>query len=459
MSSRLHRAIPIILLLVAISPRHAATAAEAIPPSATVLDGNLIMYSHPYPLISPDGKRVAYVSRGFVCVADIETAKSRQLFEVPESWTHFLALPENAHAGGSFNALAKSLTREQYRAMLARIKNEIGDFQWTANSDAVVFAIRSHDAATQTTQAHIWRVSLDGEAKEIASSQHSLTAQRGPGGMLTRDGRFLVGNSHKRALIWDLATNKPRATPYLYLASSPASGRWIGVEKDTRQLVVLDEDFNVSVRHDEILPENDNGFDMIWSPDERFVIWRQQIGFDHYSNWTGCRLDLKTRDRQVLAGDYMSEKITFTGNRGEFIRVGGAGVQGNFSGLVLVEQYVALVPDGRLHMQPFWQQTADPPGMQSEVRMGSLQYIVWAPDFQLFTMGLPRQKGPHGEIMHLADRQRRFWKMPGGDTGGFISPYHVAGFALGGKSLIAYDETRLFSLPIAAIQTSANLVR
>ncbi len=459
MISRPRHAIPAILLLVATTLPHAATAADPLPPSATILDGNLIMYSHPFPLISPDGKRVAYVSRDFVCVADIETAESRQLFEAPESWTHFLALPENAHAGGSFNALAKSLTRDQYRAMLARIKKQIGDFQWTANSDAVVFAIRSHDAAAQTTQAHIWRVSLDREATEIASSQHSLTAQRGPGGVLTRDGRFLVGNGHKRALIWDLATNKPRATPYLSLAPSPTSGRWIGVEKDTRQLVVVDEDFNVTTRHEEFLPENDYGFDMIWSPDERFVVWRQQIGFDHYSNWVGCRLDLKTRDRQVLTGDYMSESIKFTGHRGEFIRVGAAGVQGNFSGLHLVEQYVALVPDGRVHMQRFWQQRADPPGTQSNVRMGSMHNIVWAPDFQLFTIGLPRQEGPHGEIMHLANRQRHFWKMPGGDTGGYISPYQVAGFALGGKSLIAYDETRLFALPIAAIQIPANQVR
>jgi hypothetical protein len=37
-----------------------------------------------------------------------------------------------------------------------------------------------------------------------------------------------------------------------------------------------------------------------------------------------------------------------------------------------------------------------------------------------------------------------------------ISPYSVAGFALRGKWIIAYDDSRLFALPVEAIQTPEN---
>jgi hypothetical protein len=48
------------------------------------------------------------------------------------------------------------------------------------------------------------------------------------------------------------------------------------------------------------------------------------------------------------------------------------------------------------------------------------------------------------------------WKLPGEDTGRYISPFAIAGFALGGKWVIAFDDTRLFALPVAAIQTPEN---
>jgi hypothetical protein len=86
-------------------------------------------------------------------------------------------------------------------------------------------------------------------------------------------------------------------------------------------------------RFDEFFPSSHSRPTLHWSPDERFVIWRNRIGFDHYSNWEGCRLDLKTRERRILTGDYTGEQILFTGRDGEFLRVRAEGIQGNFSGL------------------------------------------------------------------------------------------------------------------------------
>jgi hypothetical protein len=82
--------------------------------------------------------------------------------------------------------------------------------------------------------------------------------------------------------------------------------------------------------------------------------------------------------------------------------------------------------------------------------------LTWSPDFELFTIGLPREEGPYGEVMHLADRHRHAWKLPGDDSDRYISPYSVAGFAGGGKWIVAFDDTRLFALPVAAIQAPEN---
>ncbi|HJQ79671.1 MAG TPA: hypothetical protein VJ828_06930 [Lacipirellulaceae bacterium] len=453
---------PAILLVVSAPPQCEFAYGDELPAAARLLDDNIVMYLRPVPLTSPSGKYVAYVSRGFVCLADVELGTTRKLVEVPGTWTHVFAGIDETRSGGGPDSIMRALgSFDKYKELQAKVTGEIGDFQWTVDSSAIVFGVHSYDVAQQATRTHVWRVPLDGEPKVIASDERSLTTRRGPGGKITRDGRFLVRHSgRERALIWDIAKNAPRATPFLYLAPSPTSERWLGVEKDTRQLVVLDGEFNVIARHEEILPENEFGFDMKWSPDERFVFWRQQIGFDYYSNWTGCLYDLETRRRQIFTGDYMDENIEFTGNRGEFLRVGASGVQRAWSGLDMTEQYVGIVPDGRVHMQRFWDVRADSSGTSSKDRLFScVSNVTWSPDFHLFTIGLPRQEGRYGEVMHLADRERHLWKLPGNDSGQYISPYNVAGFALNGKLIIAYDDARLFALPVATIQTSQNDIR
>lgn len=462
MTSSIGRLAILFLVLVAAARPSVRSAAADLPADAQVLDDDVVMDARPAPLISPDGRQVAYVSRGYVRVADVAAGTSRRLVDVPDSWSHVYA---SALERGDIDSVDRPSNYEKYQELYHSVTKRIGDFQWTADSAAIVYSL-SHDVLQEdsgqhVTNVHIWRAPLEGEAKEIASGKLSYSARRGLGGLITRDGRFLVNNVGRyRALIWDLATNKPRATPFLYLIPSPTSGRWLGVEKDTRQLVVVDEDFQTIARHDEVLPKSDYGFNMIWSPDERFVFWRQQIGVDYYSNWVGCRYDLVSRDRQIFTGSYMKEAITFTGHRGEFLRVGAAGVQGGAQGLTLTEQYVGLVPDGRMHMQRFWWFRPEPPGMESMASTsGGGSHVIWSPDLQLFTIGLARPQAPFGAIMHLSDRRRQLWKLPGEETKEYVSPYRVAGFALGGKSIIAYDKTRLFAIPVAAIQTDKNKLR
>ena len=74
-------------------------------------------------------------------------------------------------------------------------------------------------------------------------------------------------------MIWDVVANKPRATCFDYLLPSPTSDRYLGIEIDTRQLVVVDENFKIIKRID-VTFDADRQCDLIWSPDERFAICR-----------------------------------------------------------------------------------------------------------------------------------------------------------------------------------------
>jgi len=204
--------------------------AVGLPASAKLLDDNVVMYLRPVPLTSPDGKHVAFVSRGFVCVADLERNNTRKLVEVPGTWSQVFARTEEAKNGGGPDSLMRALGGDKCNVLQAKVASEIGEFQWTFDSSAIVFGVHSYDAAKKMQELNFWRVALDGTAAIIASNERSLTSRRGPGGTITRDERFLVANcGRERSLIWDLAKNSPRATPYLFLAPSPSSDRWLGV--------------------------------------------------------------------------------------------------------------------------------------------------------------------------------------------------------------------------------------
>ena len=109
-------------------------AAENLPTAAKVLDPDIIFYSWPYPTISPDGQWVAYVSRGFVCVCNVEKPEPRRLLEVPDSWTHFLAGPEYASADGDMGRIFRPLSPAERQKLQAQITSTLFALQWTHDS-------------------------------------------------------------------------------------------------------------------------------------------------------------------------------------------------------------------------------------------------------------------------------------------------------------------------------------
>jgi hypothetical protein len=446
-------------LVIAVAANSSLLAAESIelPAGSRVLDPDILLEEAP--VISPDGRWIAYFSKGWMCIASLAGGDVQRIIEVKE--TRSFALDRLRHAR---DVPSEELNR--YAEVDKYATHDIFDLHWTNDSNAIVFGISSPDIANDTAVTDIWLARPDGSKERIVHIGDNQLVRRAwpPGMKLSQNKKFLVfTRHHPRPLIWNVAANRPQATPYLAMAPSSTSGRWLAVEKDTRQLVVVDEEFNVSKRVDEFVPRSPVSDRVVlhWSHDEQHVIWRIQIGFDHYSNWEGCRIDLHTKQRRILTGDYMDEEIHFTGRDGEFLRIGARGVQGRSSGLMPSGAYVHIVPPGAWYPNRLWDVHLVP-GLDPEraMRLGSQAPLLKATtDFELFAIGLPRQEGPNGFVYHLLDRQRRRWRLSPDVNGEHVSPYSVIGFAENGKTLIGSDDARLFAIPVAAIQTPENDIR
>lgn len=432
-----------------------------LPAGARVLDPDVILYGRPYPNISPDGQWLAYVSKGYVCLCNIANPKPQRLFEVPDTWTHFLARPENADADGDFGVLVRGRSREDYQKLVAQVTNTVHGLRWTGNSDGFVFGFQKYDPESKKSTYEVRFAGVDGTIATLAQiGPDSLTI--GPGdGVLTRDRRFIVSQDNgRKAWLWDVAKGAPRACCFTTITASPTSGRWIGIEKDTRQLVIVDESFKIVKRFEEFRPAKSFGFKLEWSPDERFIIWRNQVGFDHFSNWEGFWMNLDSGEKREIAGRYMHEQIAFTGRGGEYFRSGQTGIKTNWYDMT-VGAHFTIVSDGDGSARDLWRIAADPkaklPGALTNLP-GNPPLCV-GPECEIIAIGFPRPAGEKsGWIWHLVDRDGNKWRFPGEDNGEFISPFDVVGFAEGGKTIVAHDAKRLFPFPVATVKDPANKV-
>jgi len=457
-----------VLIMLVIGPGSVTRAGE-LPKSATVLDPDCIFYLWPYPTISPDGEWVAYVSKGHVCVCNINTPAPRQVMEVPHSWTwpNFVIKKRDSSLKGSFDDF-RGLSRDERNELHAQLTNTVYGLTWTYDSAGFVFGVQSYDAEQKTSTSDGYFASVDGDITKLAHVGPDALTRGLVTGTLSRDRKYLVSELQEahpgyRPLIWDVKKNKPRATCYLYLTPSKTSARSIGIEKDSRQLVIVDEQFDVIKRFDETMPDRSFGFRLDWSPNERFIIWRNQIGFDHFSNWKGFHLDLETGAKRELEGRFMDELVAFTGHGGEFLRCGQNGARSKFvSGDQITGAHLTIVPEGEGPPHDVWRITVDPnkpmPGMLTN-RPGNPP-LRMSPNGNLFAIGLPRPVGKlSGCIWHLINREGSTWQLPGEDNGEYVSPYELAGFADNGKLIVAYDRTRLFAFPVSEVGNDENEVK
>jgi hypothetical protein len=464
--SRVQHLALIAFTLIAVHACAALAAEPELPTTVTILDPDIYLYGLPYPSISPDGNWIAYVSKGFVCVCNVGSPPRRRIHEVPNSytWTHLSVRDGDTTKTGTFESLSRGLNREQRDELHEQISRYTAGFNWMQNSSGFIFGIQAHNAAKKQATFDTYFASVAGEVINLAHISPDTYIRAIYSGILTPDRKFLVSpveaasSDRYRPLIWNVKKNKPRATPFLYLTPSKTSGRWLGIEKDTKQLVITDENFEIIKRFAETIPEPSYGVRIDWSPDERFIIWRNAIGFDHFSNWEGFRLNLESGEKRKIEGRFMDEQFGFTGRSGEFFRCGQTGMETRGYDAV-VGAHLTLIPDGNGPESHLWRISVDPngprPGMLTN-RPGNPP-VRMRPDANLFAIAIPRPAGQtSGAIWHLINREGKKWRFPGRDNGHYISPYEVAGFADNGKKIVAYDSTRLFTLPVATIMVAEN---
>jgi hypothetical protein len=470
MTKRRRSQIAVSALLSILAVR-AVLADSNLPPAARILDPDVNTYTSPYPTVSPDGKWVAYVAYGFVCICNVTDPAPRKILEVPNSWTwsHFTVPHGKSLSDSSFGILAKNLTKEQHDRLLSEVTKTIYGFNWTYDSSGFVFCVESTDKDHKITAYDTYLANVDGKLTKLIHNDSNAKTCVVSCGIPSRDHTFLVSapefgiNEDYRPLIWRLKDNKPQATPFLYLTPCATSGHWLAIEKDSRQLVITDEKFDVVKRFDEFQQGRTFGFKLDWSPDERFIIWRNQIGFDYYSNWDGFWQNLDTAEKRPLEGQYMDEQIEFTGRGGEFFRCGIDGIPSkHVSGTQRTGAHLTIVPgDTKSPPRDLWRITVDPKDFKQIPMFNQPDFasIHASSDANLFAVRIPRTPVGSSELIWtLFDREGHQWRSPGNGHIYNISPYNVVGFANADRLIVAYDEKQLIAVPLKSIMTSDNQV-
>jgi hypothetical protein len=327
---------------------------------------------------------------------------------------------------------------------------------------AIVYALADHaQSGIHAARYQIMEASLEGKVhpivtidRAIGEEPHALTAFH-----VRADDKFVVATG-RSPLIWDIVANKPIATPFDYLLPSSTSDRYLGIEIDTRQLVLVDEDFRIAKRFDATF-DRDRQCDLIWSPDQRFAICRVfRSSLEPLSDkCSEFRIDLTNGKRRDLKPGFQRDHFVFSSNGGEVVRVGVIGVEPDNFGDGSYGSYLELIPDGNGDSHEIYRFTD--PGKEPSITWHMERYpeVLCDSECQLFAIALPRQPNETpGFNYYFIDRSRHKWRFPNSDSSAFIAPYYPVAFIDGNKAIVAHDETRLFSVPLAAIKAAAEEV-
>jgi hypothetical protein len=239
------------------------------------------------------------------------------------------------------------------------------------------------------------------------------------------------------------------------LLPSATSNRYLGVELDSRQLVIVNREFAVVQRFDEVLREG-RQCDLVWSADERFALGR--VKYEYASNkWEGFRLNLVTGEKRPLSGNYFADRFWFTGRKGELARAGILGVRhehvDNMTGGIL-----EIIPDGDAPPKTLVDFTFDANDPSLPRMPDRPEYPLPFADglWERIVVALPRvEQSKAGFLQHLIDRNGQKWPFPSNDSDTYIAPFQVLAFVDQDRRLLARTDSQLFSFPIETI-TSAK---
>lgn len=424
-----------------------------LPPEATLLVADLLItpWYTPQPVISPDGKKIAYCSAGSLFVCDVAGGPPRELVRIPNTMSAILAEPEYVHCRGDEQRQSQLISSKDFRKKVFGRMREFREFKWTRTGDGILYAIDSprvrHGARPKCTVQYVSESGTTSELVEVPFGQAGLR-----GCDLVGVEEFLLLDYGSREVFYDQSAERFREPVLAHSVVSSDGRRVLGIEVRSKRLVLVDEHLRVVRRFAQRLPDSSHGLALLWSPDEKFILWRNRIGYDHFSNWVGFRMNLETGETRELSGRFFDQRFAFTGRGGELIRWGQTGVETTGYDAV-IGAHLTIIPDRPGPVDDVWRIVVrnrdELPGSLTN-RPGNPPLFV-GPQGSFFALGIPRPRGQtSGWVWHLITRDGRTWRLPGEDSGAFVSPYKVVGFADGGCLIIARDETRIFAIPVPA---------
>jgi hypothetical protein len=444
-----------------------------LPSGAILLDPDIVWDLDPEPdsssgtrdpvfALSRDDKSIAYISKGAVWVCSFTSGPARKLADLPNTTTALLATPENRNVWADMKNVQPWANRHMLVSKLPRPPVGVHSLSWTPNQDGVVFTLSEGQPSRPWTVVYqVNFISNDGVVTPISKFERNAYDQ--PNHFtcfqLTRDKKHIIASNGYTPMIWIAATNKPRATCFDVLAPSSTSGQFLGIEIDTRQLVMADEDFHITKRFG--VTFNAQRFvDLVWSADERYAVCREFA--EHppepwLEPWMGFRIDLTTGAKRALDGMYRSEQWMFTGRGGESVRTGKTQVVNGGYGDGGGGTYVSLVPDGDGDQRDIFRFVRNAAEQQSVDwhKRGRYPGVWLSKDGGLFAVALPRDVGKPGFRYFLFDRDGNRWPVARiDDESQAVSPYHILAIANAGRTIVACDDSRLFSIPIGKIKNA-----
>jgi hypothetical protein len=441
----------------------AASCAKAadLPPEASVLDPDIIWdVANPQSFaISPDGKLIAYISKGAIWSCSVDSGPPTKLADLPETITAFIVLPKYAKAKNKIANLAQVLHFPDFQELSGKLVHVVG-LRWTRSQDGVVFALRRRWQSNAEVASHrVMHASLSGAVSEIATINRDVFAK--PHSFddfhVISDRTYVVALASGHPLIWNAKKSRAQVTPYDLLVPSSTSERFLGIEIDTRQLVLVDADFRILKRFD-FRFESKRQCDLTWSADERFALCRRKEEYPS-DKWVAHRIDLNTGEQRQFSGSHWTDQFEFTGRGGEFVQYGIVGVRYDYLDR-MSGAYLTITPDGDGPPQDLIRFTQTP-REGSLIALSERPYypaVIHDPEFGLFAMALPRASKNHpGFLYHLIDRRGQQWPVTSDDESQYLAPAYLLAFANSGRTIVARNNSQLFSMPVSAMQSPQEL--
>ena len=436
------------------NPTSTAKESRALPETAKVLvsDSLIVLGYTPEAVISPDQQTIAFVSSGSVFTCDVNGGPPKALAPVPDTMSAVLSEPQYAEVRANEGALSRVIRSKEFRANVRPRIRAFHGFRWSRTGDTILFGIDAARAASSDhTGWEIHRLSMQGTDSIVATipPDESGIARWD----LVGDGdQILIERMRGNAFYYDIMRKKFHELPFVKLTPTNDGLSFVGIDSHANQLVLVDRHFKIVKKFNIHAPRKQFGSALLWSPNQEFVLLRSQIGFDHYSNWIGFRTNLATGQERELSGLFFREHIQFTGRGGELVQCGLTGRKSShFSGDEILGAQLLLIPEGSAPTQVLWRVAAAGP-IDVTVSLGRLHNMppfVASSNGELFAIGIPRPRGePHGWVWHLVNRKGEVRPLPGKDTGGFISPYMLIGFADNDGVVVARDDSRILAIPI-----------